>query len=431
MIRSLQRALPLLLLSILNACTEEVPTEIGGPLVPSANVQTFEVLLEPSQYLVIDTAFSGYTNAFNSPLLLVANNFESVLSANTIVRFNPKPASVQVRDSTGTVRTDTLARYSTGDLVIVVDTSASVGTGTVAVYRTAESFHAPTTTWTLRFDTSGVRAPWTTPGGTRGPRVGTAAYTGARDSVFIPLDSATIFALTNPADSTRGAMITLENISGAAGARLRINPPRLRLNARSTAFRDTTVVVNVDVTTSTYVYTPEPPRTTTLLRVSGVPAWRAIVGLRDDFGSISVACPGLGCTVNLRDAHINLAELLLQPTASPPGFSPEDSIAVEVRALLSGSGVPLERSPLSEAVSASLTPIARDRFTATNTTTAPLIITSIISALATDTASVGSPNRAPRQLALLTNPESATFGFGTFRSGPKLRLVLTTTTGPR
>ena len=44
----------------LTACTRETPSEIGGPLLPPGDVSTFEVILDPADYLVFDTAFSGY-----------------------------------------------------------------------------------------------------------------------------------------------------------------------------------------------------------------------------------------------------------------------------------------------------------------------------------------------------------------------------------
>ena len=431
--RSLRHGFGLAALALLTACTEEAPTDIGGPLVSGVGVRTFEVVLEASQFLVFDTAFSGYADAFDTNILAIARNFEGVTSSNALVRYNRAPASLQVRDlASSTVRTDSAPRFLTGDLVLKLDTARSRGTGTINIYRNVESWDAPSATWTLRADTSGVRVPWTTPGGTRGALIGSRVFTATTDSVVVPLDSALIARLTSTNDTTRalGTLITLDQ-PGAGGTRVRIASTLLRLNGKSSIRPDTTVVVNVDVSASTFVFTPTPDLVSSSIRVSGVPAWRSILSLRDDFKEIVVPCPERGCVVRLRDAHVNAAELLLRPTASPLGFSPEDSIRVEARSVLDAPSVPLSRSPVAEVVGvmARATPAAR--FTAGNELESPLGISAVIALLVADTTALTSPNRPPRRLALLTAPEAFSFGFATFRPGPRLRLILTTTVEQR
>ena len=68
---------------VLAACTQETPSEIGGSLLPPGDVKTFEVILEPQQYLVFDTAFSGYAKAFDTSVKVAARKFEGVVDANT------------------------------------------------------------------------------------------------------------------------------------------------------------------------------------------------------------------------------------------------------------------------------------------------------------------------------------------------------------
>src|SRR5688572_19782876 len=61
------RWLPVLFgLFILGACTEETPSEVGDDLLPSGEVRTFEVVLDPAQWLTFDTTFSGYANPRNA-----------------------------------------------------------------------------------------------------------------------------------------------------------------------------------------------------------------------------------------------------------------------------------------------------------------------------------------------------------------------------
>ncbi|HSL72289.1 MAG TPA: hypothetical protein VK864_18715 [Longimicrobiales bacterium] len=421
-------ALSGLLALVLAACTQEVPTDIGGSLLPSGGVRTFEVILEPEQFLVFDTAFSGYADAFDARFLVIARDFEGVLDANTLIRFGQKPVSIQVRDSAGAVRTDTLPKFAGGDLVIRIDTLRSRGAAEVSVYFTTEPWDASSATWTTRIDTGSVTLPWQTPGGTRGARIGSVPWTAGEDTLIIALDSATVFALTNVADTTRGTVFTIDNTSVPAGAQLRIAGASLRLPARSTLRPDTTVQVNVEPISTTFIFTPDPPLLGTTPRVSGVPAWRTVLSVIDGLEDLMLPCPDgtAGCTFRLGDATLNLADLLLRPTGSPPGFSPEDSIRVQAHPLLVLQNVPLSRSPVGVAVGGSRDAIPRTRFSnADNGPEAAVSVTQLIGPVLADTTSPGSAQRPSRFIALLTNPETFSFGFGTFREGPRLRLILT------
>lgn len=414
----------------LPGCTEETPTDIGGPLLPGTDVRTFEVILEPDQYLENDTAFSGYTRAIEAPFLLVAQNFEGVVNANTLVRFGRPPASLQARDSAGTVRTDTLPSYPTGVLVLFIDTARSRGAATLGVYRTDENWDAVTATWTVRSDTGGVRELWQTPGGTRGALLGTADWQPGLDSLRLPLDSAQIAAITGVDEVSRGALITLDQTTDPNGSRLSLPVVNatLRLSGHSTIQPDTVFDVNVELTNATFIFTPDPPTIGGATRVSGVPAWRTFVSLREDLADFTVPCPSqpAPCRLALRDLHLNVAQLLLRPTASPAGFSPEDSIIVSVRAAIEGTNVPLSRFPVAGELLQLRRPLAPSRFTGTDTgPDAVVTVTALVGALLADTATTAA-TRSPRRMVLLTSPESATFGFASFLAGPRLRLVLTT-----
>jgi hypothetical protein len=420
---------------VLTACTQETPTDIGGPLLPGGDVRTFEIIFEPAQYLEYDTAFSGYANAFGSPVLAIARNFEGVVNANTLLRFARPATSIQVRNAAGTVVTDTLPRYTTGRLVIRIDTARSRGAATVSVYRAAENFDASTATWTVRSDTGGVRQTWRTPGGTLGQLIGSAQWTPGVDSLSIPLDSAKIAGFNVADDSLRGAIITIDQTTSPSGSRLRVvrGSTGIRLSATSSIRADTVVAVNVDPTVDVFIFTPEPPTNVASgPRVSGVPAWRTILTLREDLRNFTVPCPGRpGCTLRLGDLHVNIAELLLRPTASPPGYSPEDSIIVNARASVEGTNVPLSRSPVADIVGASRTATPAARFTANDTGPDVVVTVSpLLESMLVDSATVAA-DRAPRRIALLTSPEAASFGFASFRAGPRLRLVVTTSTEQR
>ena len=165
-----------------------------------------------------------------------------------------------------------------------------------------------------------------------------------------------------------------------------------------------------------------------------MPAWRAILSLKEGFENLTVPCPGgpTGCTLRLGDIHVNSAELLLRPAGSPPGFSVEDSIAVEARPLLRSDNVPLARSPVGEVIGAFRVKVPPPRFRDTDPgPDVPLPVSSLIKAILTDTTTATSPTRPARYIALMTSPEAFSFGFAAFKAGPRLRLVLTASTEQR
>src|SRR5262245_53834870 len=418
----------------LSACTEEDPTDIGGVILPEGEVATFEVILEPSQFLTFDTAFSGYLEAGHSLFVQVMRDFEGVTDANGLYHFGFLERKITVRDTSGAAREDTLPRIPDGYLLLRLDSMASRGAATFGAYQTTQEWHAGSADWTMRIDTGNVHLPWTTPGGTRGALLGTAQWrpgTGV-DSLMIPLDSIKIKALTDTANHARGLLLTLDQATGTAGASLRVNEVVLRVNAKSNIRPDTTVVLTVGVNADfTFVFSPSPPTNVAgTLRVSGVPSWRCMLGVIDNLGGLTVPCPGTSCTVRLRDAHVNIAELLLQPTGSPAGFSPEDSVQIVAQTMLDIPGVPLSRSALGGRGDDQRrrSPIPAQRFT--NADAGPpfkLPITPYIGALVRDTATE-STQRVPRRLALLGVPQAGSFGFANFRAGPRLRLVLTIST---
>ncbi|MGH7466444.1 MAG: hypothetical protein ACRENP_00510 [Longimicrobiales bacterium] len=431
MSRYVRTLMVLVCMAVLFGCTEEDPTDIGGPLLPPGDVVTFEVILEPAQFLAFDTAFSGYADASEvvPRLVQVMRNFEGVVSANALYRYGTLPTTLQVRDSAGTLRTDSVVRFPSGYLLLRVDTLASRGSGTFGVYRTAQDWEASSANWTLRIDTGGVQLPWSQPGGARAAQIGASNWSAGTDSLTVPLDSAMIVALTDTATSARGTLLTFDQ-AGAGGASVRVTAATLRLNGKSRIRPDTTVVTSLDPIGSTFVFNPAPASVSGQITVSGVPAWRGMLRLLE-LRDLMIPCPGTGCTLRLRDAFINQAELLLAPTGSALGFSPDDSIVVNATMLLETPNVPLERSPIAplpnQSAGASAA-VARTRFTTTDAG-APVAVpvTGYVDALIADTATTAS-GRVPRQLALLTIPEALTFGYANFRPGPRLRLVLTIST---
>lgn len=411
---------------VVSACTEEAPTEVGDDLLPSGEVRTFEVILDAATFLSYDTTFSGYTATRNAAFTMVANKFEGVLDANSLFRFGQPPGVINVRNSAGTATVDSTPSYFAGRLVLRFDsvTSDAVPPVRFRAFRTAEAWHQ-SATWTLRVDTGNVELPWSTPGGTRGASIDTATWV-AGDTVVLRVDSATVAQWMDTANAGRGALIVNET----PGARVRLSGAVLRLSARSDIQPDTVFNFDVAPIVTNFVFNPPPPAATEL-RVGGVTSWRTMLGIRPELLNLAFPCPGVAnCQIRLTDAHLNRAELLLQPVPAPLGFLPEDTVYVQVRTLLVSPGVPLERSPVGVDVCAQVASCLRKGLTAPAFFRQPPVpgpvafdVTSYIGALLDE--SQPAVNRPPFALTLLVPPEPTTFGFTTFAQGPRLRLVLT------
>ncbi len=420
------RWLPVVLgLFAATACTDETPTDVGDDLLPSGEVRTFEVILDPADYLTFDTTFTGYTTTKDASWVTVAHQFGGVVDANGLFRFANPPRIVTVRGASGAV-VDSSPRYFEGRLVLRLDTLKS-GEPPVRLraFHTAEEWDR-SATWSLRIDTGSVELPWATPGGTRGASIDTATWA-ASDSVVLRIDSASLAQWIDTTNTARGALI----VSETPDSRLRITGAVLRVSAHSALQADTVLNFEVTPTANTFIYNPPPPAAGSQLRVGGVPSWRTMIGIRPDLANLTFPCPGVaGCQVRLSDAHIALAELLLQPVAAPAGFIPEDTTFLAVRTLLVTPGIPLERSPIGGDVCGGA-PLclfsgqAPPEWFAQPPATEPLAYNVTNYVIAMVDPDVSGENRPPFGLTVLIPNEPVTLGFATFAPGPRLRLVLT------
>ncbi len=425
--RKLYRWLPVVFgLFLVSACTDETPTEVGDDLLPSGEVRTFEVVLDPGAFLTFDTTFTGYTAPRNAPFTIIANKFGGVLDANTLFRFGQPPGVIQVRNPAGVATNDSTPQYFAGRLVLRFDSTTSDAAPPVRfrAFQTAEAWNE-TATWTLRIDTGAVQLPWSTPGGTRGASVDTATWV-AGDTVVLDVDSATVAQWMDTANAGRGTVVVTET----NGARVRLTGAVLRLSARSDIQPDTVFNFDVAPIITTFIFNPQPPPATEL-RVGGVPSWRTMLGIRQDLPSLTFPCPGVAnCQIRLDDAHLNRAELLLQPVTAPPGFVTEDTIFMQTRTLLVSPGVPLERSPVGVDVCGGITfclqrGMAAPEFFRQPAATDPVALDVTNYMVALLDPETPAESRPPFALTLLIPNEPTTFGFATFAQGPRLRLILT------
>lgn len=403
--------------TLLMACVQETPTDVGGTLLPGG-VRTYEVFLEPSRFAVGDTAFGGYTDLQASGLLLLAEAFDGVVDANIVGRLT-MPVSINVRDATGNTVTDSMPVFFGGRFVIGLDTLASAGpaSANLRLSRLAEQYDPGTATWTLRADTSDVEVPWTTPGGAPGDVVNTWTWQPGSDSLVIPIDSAAIAAWTDTLATVKGFVLELET----PNTRLRPTRIALQVDARSSIDTDTTVTVAATATAVLSLITPLVSGTASHIRVGGTPGWRGMLRMRERLDTLRIPCldGAPGCTVTLGEASVTAASLIFEPTASPAGYALESSLLIGVRELIVRSGIPLERSPLGSVVGSTSRPLLPGALQPGPGRTVELPITEYIRRF-TD----GDDDYPSAWLAIAGSPEGGTFGFATFADLPRLRLIV-------
>jgi hypothetical protein len=204
--------------------------------------------------------------------------------------------------------------------------------------------------------------------------------------------------------------------------RLRTTAPVLRVHASSSR-RDTTVTVTTSPIVRDFIYTPTLPTQAADIRSGGLPGWRGFLHFRSDLRELVIDC-GTGCSGPLRDFHITRAELVLQPTAPPPGFRPEVAIGPSAYLGLVSPDVPLPRTLLGSAVGAVTGVLEPERFVVGGAPAA-IVVTPFLRLALADSAADDPAFFRPEWL-VITPGAQVTFGFGLFEPGPRLRLVLST-----
>lgn len=322
-------------------CGDESPTAVGSDLM-GPGVRTFEVTFDAADFLVSDTSYDGIGTLNDAEFEMAAHQLDGVLDARTL--FSLLRPDVVTFTLEGSSRSDSIAAVVGGTLTLVVDSVAtSPGPIELEIVQVTEAWHRRTATWTVRADTAGEAETWQTPGGSPGDVVATATWTSG-DTLRIALDSATVAVW----DDTTAAEL---------GGLIRTTTPGSRIFFRSVGFRYDVVPAGVDtvvtagsVTDTKIIVTPEdtPLAPPGVLRVGGLPAWRALLRFQPLTELVIPCGPGqpAGCTVRLEDVTVNLAAVLLEPLPAGPR-RPERPVRLEARAVLEAEGIPVVRSPMT------------------------------------------------------------------------------------
>lgn len=395
------------------ACTDETPTLSGGDEFPPGSISvTREVILSAGEFFRTLGSFSGYTDAADAPYLVVANQYAGELNAHGLARFRGFPRTVTyVRD--GASKSDSAFSYLDSRLVLGVDSVATAGRPfTVQIWEAAERWDRNTATWTYAVDSTGVRTPWTEPGGTRGALLGQATYgVNGADSLVITIPAAAVERLADTLSN--GVVVTVAE----TGARLELSDILLRAAVRpDSAIPDTTIIFTTSSAADRVtVYTPEQPDAPAgSIAVGGVRSARTLLEL-DLEQTVPGCAAGVTCAdVPLTAVQLNQVAILLRPSAVPRGFGALNSVPVALRLV--------DEPELGAVAPVGQTVLDNDPSLAAGDTVLVLPVTNLARTLAAN-------DSLPRTFALVSElsgiDSPPTFGVAFFDPDARLRIVYT------
>ena len=330
------------------ACEEQTPASLDDTLFPEQPI-TLELHIPWEDFASGLEVIGGFGTPADLSIGVLAKSFAGTLDARTLLKFGAYPAFVSVRDTTGTTRTDESLTFLGGRLVAFLDTLASTNEEPVLLSLGAmqHDWDASTATWSNAVDTINDRHSWPEAGAGPVAPLGTAEWDpAAGDSVWFELDSAQIATWPHTSDVSRGARIDLVT----EGSRVRIVAAVLLLNTRPSLNPDSTFFLATPLEGVTFVYNPFPEPPLDGLRVGGVPAWRTVLDVRmpKQLNGPAALCAVVACPVTLHDFELNYAALVLRTRRGQEAFQPTDTVAIDVRPVLSRETLP--KAPLGNSL---------------------------------------------------------------------------------
>ncbi|MDQ3557313.1 MAG: hypothetical protein M3409_11145 [Gemmatimonadota bacterium] len=379
----------------LAACADQIPTVVGDDAFPAGGrLGTFQTIV-PAAGLVSEIGrFDGYTDARDAPFLLVANQFDGSLEANTLVRFTDAPL-------------DSAVLYDAGTLIARIDTAASALVGTTLQLWTLDQGWDPeTVTWERATESEF----WRQPGGTRARLVSEIAAPAEGDSLLLPVDSAEVRRVAS--EEHPGLLVTA---TGAAGRVQLVGRFSLRTTYRTAASPDSAIARTLSGGPQRFVFTPAPPQPATAWPAGGIRSARTLFRLTLPQ---RVAAPG--GEVALRDVTINSAFLLLRPLPVPNGFRPLAPVPLGLRTVFETElgRRSLLGDPVQDGLGTAAGAIFPPAFFMPGDSLVAIPVTQLVTRrIRSDSTGVS--------LALLAEPEPAGFGVAWFEPAPRLRIVYT------
>jgi hypothetical protein len=423
-----------LLLVAASACTDAVPTSSDRSQIP-VDAETVEVELPFSAFAEDFRAYAGFASPSDLFEPLLAHEWEGALESRALLRFGPLPDLVNVAPpGGGASQPDSFYVPVSGTVVIKFDTLQILGPASFHVEAGAiqNEWDPDTATWDLATDTLGGREPWPEAGAGPVRPIGEGTWTpfveeesSAVDSLRIEVDSVTV---TEWADSER-TDVGLRIGTTTPESHIRVIGANLLVHVRSTINPDTLVDVSPLGGQSTFVYSPGPVEAPGVMQIGGAPARRGVfrIALPEAIDPSGDVCLRIECPLRLEPNRLVYAALDLRTHESvSAGLSPVDTLAVELRPVLSPSRLP--RSPLGSRLHAQMDTLPPEVFSSQTETLVEIGMTDYVqNLLQPDSLLVGE--RTPT-IAIVSSPEPRDIGLASFyapgtEQGPTLRLILT------
>ena len=412
-----------------SACTEESPTSIGESVLPGAPV-TLQIEIPWEEFGSNLQVLGGYGHPSGLGTGVLANDYEGVLNARSLVRFGAYPSSASVRDTTGTTVTDTDLTFVSGRVVARFRrVASSVSTPVdVAMGFMDEPWHRRSASWSLAVDTIGNQVAWSQAGGGTVTPLDTVTWdpSSGGDSIAFTLDSAQVSAWEDDDARELGARLDLVT----PGHRVHVSSVALTLTARPSVNPDTLIDVPAQQTELTFIYDPVPAPPADGIRVGGAPSWRTVfdVTVPTQLTGPPELCDAVGCPVTLDAGEISYAGLVLTTRAPEAAFQPLDTLGLDARPVLDRDALP--KAPLGgPLVGGSGRPMPGVLFSDQVGSQVEIPVTGLVRDLITGTnPSTGLPYS--NTLALLTPFEPLSIAYGSFHGpgtafAPVLKLVVT------
>ena len=409
------------------ACQEEIPTANQDDLIPLDPV-TVEVRLPFESFATNFRVYGGYGSPGELSYGVMAKDYEGALNARTLIGWFPYPLAATVRDTTGTSRPDSSLVFVGGQMVVLMDTLASVHDGPVdlAIGALPRPWHYASADWQVAVDTVGDRQPWDEEGAGPVTPLATSNWDPAEaDSVIFELDSAAVAIWNDTASAEQGVRID----ALTEGVRLQAYTFRLHLTTRPASNPDTLIDLVVQPRWRSFVYNPVLESPESEFRIGGVPAWRTVFDM--DFPRVldgpPELCEKVECPLEISEENINAASLWLTSKEPPSGFRPSDTLRIDVREVLEPSRLP--KSPLGSSLAGYLgITVPPEVFGDSTGTQVEIPMAGYVASLIrADTTGV---DQLSRTMALLSSFEPLSLPFASFYGPgspyePEMRLILT------
>lgn len=433
-IRSAARGIAVLTaVAALTACDNEVPTATGSDLFPGGQAPTTLVAeFTGSDLILREEVHEGFGDPRLTPFLIVANQFEGVLDAHALARFDTLPDSVSYT-AEGTSRRDSIVSFAGGRILLDVDSLATlpVATTQLLLYELTQPWDSATVSWEYAVDRPGEQVPWTTPGGARGTLISSQFWepqdpdSVLADTVVFALDSAAVARLQ--AEDHPGVLVATERIA----ARLKLSALTFAADARPATNPDTLVEIRTTLNAAqTFIFSPPEPEDPEVLAAGGLRGDRSILTL--DMEHEVEACPSGGgsCSmVALSEVTVNRAQLVFEPVPIPGGHRPIATPRVVLRQVSEpelGRFAPLGAIVAVDSISPSAFEEGAEEEFVLDVTNTVLQYLAAKRAAARD----GETIDPERSFALLTEFEVPDLGLVWFRRSPRLRIVYTLPLNP-